>query len=188
MDGFSYHDNAVRFEIGGTAYELIGGNFIINEFCVSKNQDPDKKIAVGQKVEMNEKKELCFRVGRHGSDEVAKWFTERFPAGKTTFDHAPDKLNFAFKGTLNFTFRDEAILQGQMTFTFEDIGLAQGFTGARNNWWFAGVHAENLSGKRIKCIGKGNNGFWAHVTFERGGNDVNVVTLVEVTLEKRIPM
>lgn len=84
---------------------------------------------------------------RHGSTEVVSWVKTQmskdlytsinmatYPAVSTfNASGTPNKLNFAIKGNLSFTYN-------KVQYTCYNIILAQGHSGAYNNWWgFANI-------------------------------------------------
>lgn len=72
-----YHDNKLYFDNVSSAIKLRGGSYIINEFCITKGQDPDNKIYKGKKIKMDtEDFFLSFEVGRSDSPDVTKWFND----------------------------------------------------------------------------------------------------------------
>lgn len=81
---------------------------------------------------------ITVRADRDGSKETANWFKKAIADGSAvgcqTTDALPEKLNFAFKGTLSFT-------HGGQRFQAWDVVIAQGHTTfERNNWWIGGRH------------------------------------------------
>ena len=113
---------------------------------------------------------MRFKLGRKGSAKVAGWFNSRIGVDNSTFGHTAGVLNFAFLGTLRLT------LSNLPTITFENISIAQGHSGASNNWWFGGYKCFNTNDNRVHAIGKARDGMddvYYCVMFWRGGNDVN---------------
>ena len=80
---------------------------------------------------------------------MARWWSERIEKRSTTFDHDPDDLNIAFIGdlVLNVKTKDETI---NKTITIKNVGLAQGHTGASNNWWFGGKGMYNVGNHTVR--------------------------------------
>lgn len=179
-----YHDNVVKLEFnkGKLCEDNLGcfGYFEVKDFCITEGQDPDGKIKVGNKYSINNEGEIVFSVGRKGSEKVAKWWKENIYANQTTFNHDPEDLNFAFIGdlVLNASTSNDVV---KKTITFKNIGLAQGHSGASNNWWFGGEKMHYIGNNKV--AGEDENsiiGLCAH----RGGNGVNEV---EVYLQTLIP-
>lgn len=185
---FSYHDNVVNLPIADH-YSVKDGSFTVESFKISSGQDPDGKIYQGLKVGMSgAKNELTFTIGRHKTDEVAKWFTKRVPAGNNTFNKDPGKLNFALMGTLVLDLKASGWVPAQGPFTFKDIMFAQGSSGAANNWWFGGKHCTNSytdDKHSVLCFGEDANGRVISFEFKRGGEgsitDVNTVQVTPVS-------
>jgi len=177
-----YHDNKALFS-SNNCCSVVGGQYTIDEFCISDKQDPNGNIKKGLKVEIKSNGNMTFKVGRHKTKQVADWFNTISRDGKdTTFQHDAGGLNFAFKGTLNL--KVVSILYGNKTrtYTFENVLIAQGSTGDRNNWWFGG--SKNLEGKKnsIVLVGKDASCNVAKFTFIRGGNDVNEFTIEHISI------
>jgi hypothetical protein len=81
--------------------------------------------------------------GRSQSKEVANWFKLKIGQGSAigcaSFDRLPDKLNFAFIGTMSFSHKGR-------TYTGHDIVLAQGHNArSRNNWWIGGSNMSTIT-------------------------------------------
>ena len=141
-NAFKYHDNNVKVftcyddEDGnltvynGDPWVIIGGLFEITAFDVSAGQDPDKNLKIGGRYYWDTKEQFCFRVGRHGTKEVAASFNKACPPEHNTFNHTAGELNFWMKGTLQLD------LRSGKRYTFSNTYFAQGHSGATNNWWF----------------------------------------------------
>ncbi|KAK6534993.1 hypothetical protein TWF281_006292 [Arthrobotrys megalospora] len=174
----SYHDNDVQFN-NKTSLTFIGGTFLIQDLRISPGQDPENKNVVGQKKKIDANGKLTFTVGRHGTDIVAKWWKDRISAQRSTFNHDPDDLNFAFLGKLTLVVNlDEGELE---TYVFPDIALAQGHSGSTNNWWFGGKSCEYIGDNKVTCIGKSAE-HKLSMTFRRGGNSVYGIDITEAKI------
>lgn len=182
VQAMTYHNNDVTFSVSGSGYTLKSGGYTVDSFSVTRGQDPDHKIRNGLAVPMNSDGRMTFRVGRKGSKETAAWFNNKVPAAQTTFNHAAGKLNFAFLGTLTLELTGGILGGGKDTYTFSNIGIAQGHSGASNNWWFGGQNCANISGNRVSCRGVNTKGSPVSFVFLRGGNGVNTVNVTPVTL------
>ncbi len=179
--GMSYHDNVVKMPLSAKGYKNISASYTITEFSVSKDQDPDGKIYDGlKKTYTGNDGSMTFKVGRHGTSAVAKWFTARVSANETTFNHDPGKLNFAFLGTLKLTLTGGELGKNQDTYTLKGAAIAQGHVGASNNWWFGGTNCKYTSSHKCECEAKSSTGYPVKLTFERGGNGVNKIDLVDI--------
>jgi hypothetical protein len=149
--GMTYHENNVKLEItyqneigsftasNHTPWIITGGLFTITAFDVTKGQDPNEKLGIGDIYHLWDKKEFCFILGRKASKEVAVSFNQACPPARNTFNHTADELNFWVKGTMVLTFSNGK------TYTFPDTFFAQGHTGAANNWWFGNSTMTNRS-------------------------------------------
>jgi len=205
-----YRDNKVRFTIGenGTnenytvvndqashavvpSFKIVKGSYTIQDLSVTKGQDKDNYNKKGLKKTFNHTGELTFKVGRKGKDYNATWFHTQVPAARTTFNHKAKKLNFAFVGTLELTLTGGVLGAAERTFTFNDIGIAQGHTGGRNNWWFGGKHCshgangsrvpEHAKRNSVSSIGTDQDNLKATFHFRRGGNGTNVIDVYPTT-------
>ncbi|WP_299461628.1 hypothetical protein [uncultured Microscilla sp.] len=174
-----YHDNIVYIPIDqNSGYTLKSGSYTVKSFAVSHGQDPHGEIHVGLTKPFGSDGKLSFRVGRHGSSEVANWFASNAPASHTTFNQHPDKLNFAFIGTLRLTITGGIFGQQENTFTFENIAIAQGHSGSSNNWWFGGSGCQYIGANTVSCTGFCDQSLKLSCHFSRGGNAVNVINTV----------
>jgi len=166
-----YRDNEVFFAV--TSNNLSKGSFTVNEFSITDGQDPNGHIYKGFTASCGSDGKFIFSIGRKGSKSVAEWFSARVPANRTTFDHDPGELNFAMIGTL--------VLEiGNKVCTFYNVALAQGHSGASNNWWFGGQQAMYNGGDTV-INGASSNGIIELVEFMRGGNSVDQVKVTPKT-------
>lgn len=176
-----YHDNIVKLSLSG-GYSITNGSYTLESFSVTGGQDPDGEIHSGLVASFGDNGEMSFRVGRKGSDEVANWFNNQIPASQTTFNHTADKLNFAFLGTLEMTITGGILGSGQATVTFAKVALAQGHSGASNNWWFGGQNCTYIQNNQVSCQGVNAKGAPVLFVFLRGGNDVSTVEITHASL------
>jgi len=179
---FSYRDNEVSLKTS-TGYSIKSASFTIRSHKIHKDQDPDNKIKNGKKVKLKSNK-FKFRIGRKGSESVAKWFNSRISSSKNTFGHDAGKLNFAMIGDLKIKLSGGDLFSDSQTFTFSDIALAQGHTGSRNNWWFGGKSCDRQKklSRTVRCIGLDTNSIPVAFEFKRGGNSVSEVRISKVSL------
>jgi len=155
--------------------DIVKGSYKVQDFSVTSGQDPDGNIYSGLKVKFGRNGKMSFCVGRKSSDKTAKWFNDRIRADQTTFNHTADKLNFAFIGVLKLTLTGGFLENAEKTFVFKDIVIAQGHTGASNNWWFGGKHGSHTGINQILVNGTAENGPDVEFRFCRGGNAVNAI-------------
>lgn len=171
-----YHNNEVTFSV--TSNDLIDGSFTVNGFSVTSGQDPDNKIYTGLVAKCESDGKFTFSVGRKSSTEVASWFSSQVSGDKTTFDEDPGELNFAMIGTLVLNFSNG------INCTFYNIAIAQGHSGASNNWWFGGQQAMYNGGNTVICGASSNQqSNIPLLQFQRGGigNDVGTVSVTPKT-------
>ncbi|EAY28299.1 hypothetical protein [Microscilla marina] len=171
-----YHANDFYIRVApNSGYTLKSGSYTIHSFSVSYGQDPHGENHAGLTKSFGSDGKLSFRVGRHGSSEVAHWFASKVTASNTTFNHTPGKLNFAFVGALTLTLAGGRFGKQANTFTFENIAMAQGHSGSSNNWWFGGIYCEYIRANMVNCnsLGEWREKLPCH--FSRGGNAANVV-------------
>lgn len=132
-----YRDNDVYIKATMPgADQVINGHYLVQGHSVAGGQDPDNKIHSGLIASFGRDGRMRFIVGRKGSKGVASWFSGQISAAETTFNHKPDKLNFAFMGQLTLN------IERLGTLIFENVALAQGHTLNANNWWFGARGAE----------------------------------------------
>ncbi|WP_415328764.1 hypothetical protein [Chryseobacterium sp. MMS23-Vi53] len=167
-----YRDNEVYFDTASN--NLVKGSFTVNEFSITEGQDPKGHIYVGFTASCGSDGKFIFSIGRKGSSTVAKWFSQRVPANRTTFNHDPGELNFAMIGTLVLEFK------GGKVCTFYNVALAQGHSGASNNWWFGGKQGM-YNGSDTAIYGASSNGIVELASFLRGGNSVDHVKVTPKT-------
>ena len=152
MINMTYRDIQVNFTTQQSGAHIISLRFTIMDYAITNRQDPDGKIQKGQVCSwFNEegKGNFTFQVDRKKSLSIANFWKNNFAASKSTFGHHPDKLNFAFYGTLDIN------MNGSM-YRIEKFGLAQGqAAGVLNNWWITVVEAQpiNVPFNEIKCYG-----------------------------------
>lgn len=140
----SKKDNIVRIEVS----EVTEMKFECTKYSVSKGQQLDDKNI---EVSLSEDKltwEINIKAGRHGTEEVAKWFKEQISSQKEqsgaviacdSYDEMPVSLNFAVEGTMTMKFRDGKTVE------IPDMVIAQGHNArSRNNWWLGGKNFQNV--------------------------------------------
>jgi hypothetical protein len=131
---FSYHDN--RVTILALGYETTtGGGFTVTDFSITPNQDPEDRNFKGMLVPLDSEFDLTFVVGRKASGTVADFYNATIKSFENTFNHGAGELNFAFLGTLQLNVQGGKV-GSATTLTFDNVCLAQGHSGATNNWWF----------------------------------------------------
>lgn len=175
----TYHDNDVYFYLS-EGYSLISGSYTITSFSITKGQDPDNHIKDGYIANCDSTGKMTFVLGRSGTEPVAKWFNGLVPPSQTTFNHTAGDLNFAFLGTLELTITGGILGGSPHRFIFRNVALAQGHSGAGNNWWFGGQNCFYIQAEQV--IGKGANpkGKTVFFVFRRGGSG-NAVNEILVT-------
>jgi phosphatidylserine/phosphatidylglycerophosphate/cardiolipin synthase-like enzyme len=179
-----YHDNKVIISVNGPT-RVVRGTYTVESFSVTDGQDPEHKIHDGLVASFGKDGEMCFQVGRKGSDKVADWFNQRVPASKTTFNHSAGKLNFAFIGTLEITVTGDIFGDSEETFEFFQVAIAQGHAGASNNWWFGGENCSYIQGDQVICNGTNSKGGLVSLTVQRGGNGVNKIDIFPPSMTYR---
>lgn len=172
-----YRDNEVTFNV--TSNQLVKGSFTVEDFSITEGQDPKNHIQKGYVASCGNDGKFSFSIGRKGSGSVADWFKGQVSAENTTFNDIPKDLNFAMMGTLELEFSDNKVCK------FPNIVLAQGHSGASNNWWFAGKQAVNIGGKKVIC-GAISGNIVDLVEFERGGNGVSEVGVQPKTFKEAV--
>ena len=139
--GMTYHDNDVLFwvyndpngnftENSFPQWSITGGRFTMTAHDVTQGQDPDNKLWNGKALTIHDDNQFTFTVGRKASKEVANSFNAICPPEHNTFGHTAGELNFWVKGTLVLHFGSGNV------YTLPNTVLAQGHSGAANNWWF----------------------------------------------------
>lgn len=138
----SIHPNEVFFAMPG----LQKFTFTETSHSVTEGQpytEPTSEVEKpGQGV-------IVVNAGRSGSKDVAGWFMRNVASGQTlacdSKGSAPDKLNFAVRGTLTLE------LAGQANpIVCEDVLIGQGHFGVNNNWWMGGP---NMAGAHVSLSG-----------------------------------
>ncbi|MCG9790844.1 PI-PLC domain-containing protein [Flavobacterium algicola] len=175
----TYRDNDVYFSLC-KGYSLISGSYTIDSFSVTDGQDPDKHIHNGLKVAFGSDGKMSFSIGRKGSEKVAKWFNNSISSSKNTFNHQAGELNFAFLGTLKLTLTGAKLAGRTKSVTFSNISIAQGHSGASNNWWFGGRTCNHCQNNTVKGEGLNSNGELVYFNFLRGDNDVNSIDITSL--------
>ena len=174
----TYHDNDVQFEALDNV-TLVSGTYTIESHDVSSGQDPDGNIQDGRTYNFSSEGVMTFRVGRHGTSDVADWFNNLVKADQNTFGHTADKLNFAFMGTLVMTLTGSAFNNQETTITFPNIGIAQGHASTTNNWWFGGKTCTHVDPTFVLAKGTNAEGNEVTLSFKRGQNSyVNIINVL----------
>lgn len=172
----TYHDNVVRFKL--EKYQLFKGedghygSFKILNHCITDGEDPDSQVKNDTTYNINNKGELSFSFGRQGSEKVAKWWNDKVDSEQTTFHNCPQKLNFAAIGDLTLNIKREDGSETKLI--IPNIAIAQGHTGASNNWWFGGEQFLYVGANTV--YGSKNN-YDIKTIVTRGGNDVNEIII-----------
>ncbi len=183
-----YHDNHVTFEpqydqVTVKTGTIKSATFTTEEFKVTDKQDPKDNIYKGLVTKLIDKK-FTFKIGRSGSGKTGDWFNEKIASNQNTFNHGAGSLNFSLIGTLALDFHAPSLGVIDGPYTFADIALAQGKSGASNNWWFGGKNCEYLSYNDVSCKGVSNSGGNVEFLFHRGGGgsaNVSRVTVRPIT-------
>ena len=146
-----YHSNHIYLEIK-TDFSIESGTYEIHAHKVTDGQDPDHHIYNDLTLDIEDKKELVFDLGRKGSSDVADWFKDEFSSSQNTLDEDPIELNFAFRGTLTLVISDGRTLK------FKDVGFAQGNDLTNNDWWFASQSGQYIGDNQITFSGTDQDG------------------------------
>lgn len=172
----TYHDNIVQFITSGNI-ELVGGSYTINQHSISSGQDPKIYIKDGTTYNFDSSGTMTFKIGRHGTTEVANWFNQRIYPNQNTFGHSAGDLNFAFMGTLVLTLTGAPFNSQPQTITIENTSLAQGHAGTSNNWWFGSESGVYTPAVFLRVETKTSEGAPITLIFQRGDNTVNQITI-----------
>lgn len=104
--------------------------FQLDEYCITSGQ-PWEGVSTD---ETSDSGTIIVKAGRKGSKDVAEWFKDKVEDGSligcSSSSKYPEKLNFAFTGTLSFTHSNKSI-------KCEKVLIAQGHS-TRNTWWLGG--------------------------------------------------
>jgi len=105
-------------------------SFELDEHCITSGQ-PWEGVTT---EEDSHSGTLIVKAGRKGSKETAAWFVDKAENGSilgcSSSSKYPDKLNFAFTGTLKFTHANKTI-------KCKNVLIGQGHS-TRNTWWLGG--------------------------------------------------
>jgi len=128
-------NNEFTFVIDG----LSKVNFLERDHSISKDQPYGGVSCSGKTV--------TIKAGRHKTDKVAEWFNTATAGGGgialTYSDTAPEKLNFAVRGTLTL------VING-VTYTAQDFILAQGSASSGdNNWWLGSAQMSGITHSNV---------------------------------------
>ncbi|QXH55719.1 phosphatidylinositol-specific phospholipase C domain-containing protein [Pseudomonas maumuensis] len=172
----TYRDNEVNFSPdwhdGTSRYTIASGSYTLNEVYISEGEDPDQKNKKGDVKRFSNDGKMLFEVGRSGSKDVAKSWSEIVKRKNNTFDDDPGDLNFAFEGDLLLTLTDGEFGADKREFLFRDVWVGQGSTWFNNNWWFGGPHCENIGDHTVSCRGESTlNHAPVRMDFRRGGSN-----------------
>lgn len=180
----TYHDNEVSISLSTfSEFSLVSGSYIVTSHSVTGGQDPHGYIYDGLVKNFGSDGKMWFRVGRHGSTSTAEWFNRQVKGSQTTFDHSAGKLNFAFMGTLKLTLTGGVFGTDRKTFTFLNVAIAQGHSGASNNWWFGGKNCSYIGSNTVACTGRSSKGTRRGPSiFEEAFDNVNTIILTAIYL------
>ncbi|KAH6869381.1 hypothetical protein BKA70DRAFT_1242428 [Coprinopsis sp. MPI-PUGE-AT-0042] len=175
-----YHENDVYFSYASKPeddYSIQGGSLVVGDLSITSGQDPQGKNRIGD-VKIWELGRLRFTVGRKGSDTVAKWFKDRIPSKRNTFNSGPGELNFAFQGKYRFGAFGPGLPALGGAFEVRSVIFAQGHTLGSNNWWFGGSDCTYVGSNKVTCnvirlVGLEGE-VWT-MDFQRGSNGDNTV-------------
>lgn len=173
-------DNEVRFcpntdvETDNT---ITNGCFTVTEHCVTEGEDHNISDGAQYWLGADDTDTFNFKADRSGSEEVADWWKQRIRASETTFNHEPDKLNFAVKGTLKLWAKGSPHKEGQ-TLEFPNTFIAQGHVGTTNNWWFGITGATQAQNERDNNILAPDSTGNFTIEFQRGSNSDDEVSAV----------
>lgn len=182
--GMTYRDNIVRVYVGDASaqgYRLVRGAFNVAACSVTPGQDPRQENHAGLVKYFGADGNLSFRVGRKGSEAVAKWMNEHIPAHGTTFNQPASSLNFAHFGHLTIVLSGGRFAKAH-TLVLPEIMLAQGREGTSNTWWLGGKGCRYIDKHRVLCSGFDHTANRAPVSLilQRGDNRENVIEVVDV--------
>lgn len=178
-----YHSNELTLLNNTGNYEVSYGSFEIEDFSISSGQDPKGHIYKGLKKEWSDKSNaISFEIGRHGSSDVGKWFSDIIEPSQNTFDHNPGKLNFALYGTIILICapRIDGMQGLSEKYTMSNVMIAQGHPHFSTNWWFGATYGKNVGNNTVQCSAGCSNGEWMDVYFKRGGNSVNLIEITKI--------
>lgn len=120
-------DNYLYFTNGVQSVSFTAGSH-----CITPGQ-PYRTLDGSQAQKAPSGIGIDIKAGRHTSSQTVHCMLNMFdnarPDKKFTFNNRAGNLNFATKGSLT--------IDGKI---FDGIVLAQGRSGARNNWWFGGIN------------------------------------------------
>ena len=180
-----YYTNDVSLDLtrlsGG--YELIAAQYTVRDLSITDGQDPLSFNQIGEiRIWKNSFSSISFYVGRRGSRQVADFWKSNFKSSESTFNHDPDRLNFAFLGTLTLNLTGGVLEEHEDTYTIDDVGIAQGSSLLSNNWWFGGKNGVYVDGNNVRLSGRSTSGFSVNFYFRRGGfgNSPNVIQLTQI--------
>ncbi|KLO12879.1 FAD/NAD(P)-binding domain-containing protein [Schizopora paradoxa] len=190
----TFHDNVVLIPtapVPGPALQVVpsGSQFTVQEWSITNGQtDPKNMPFFGQILSMGTTSDpdspfpdgtFTFHCGRSKSGAVADFWNNNFNSSESTFGHGAGELNFAFIGTLQLQLQS---IDQSVRATFQSVGFAQGQSGATNNWWFGQEGGQHRSGDKLQIFGVDGFNKPISMVFQRGGNNVNEVALVQVNL------
>ena len=176
-----YRDNEVKFKFQVPHNELITGTFIIEDYRISSGEDPMGYIKKNDKRSWSGNDgSITYKIGRHGTTDVADWFQKNVSSNKNTFNQNPGKLNFAFIGTLTLEVKSLGINPVEEKLTFNNIAIAQGHAGASNNWWFGGKSCEYTSNNNVECTGTLSSGASVAIEVHRGDGGSHPVNWIKI--------
>lgn len=181
----TYRENRINFAASAGGYMIVSAKYVITGYRITDGQDPSGNITVGTtRIWSGNYGSINYSVGRSGSTDVANWFKGIIRSSQNTFNQNPDKLNFAFIGTLTITLTDGPLGDNQITYTLSNIALGQGGLGGTTDWWFGGKTCRYQGNNVVRCSGTTTAGKTVSFDFFHGDNtpddiDLRVVASAE---------
>jgi hypothetical protein len=125
----SEHNNDVKFNIAGVQY------FSFTETGHSITSGQPYGGASGSVLSGLKSAQIIVKAGRKGSTGPTEWFETQLGNGSVVASRSwsalPKDLNFAVEGTMVIRINDHNT-------TCDNVIVAQGHTGAYNDWWIGG--------------------------------------------------
>jgi hypothetical protein len=153
-------------------YNITNFNFNALDKVIGDHQEKCDNEQLPKTYSIVNAQYITFSEGRNNSTSPATFFTRFAPNGHNTFNHNPDKLNFAFHGDMYITIAGDGIIS-PVPYKISDMVIGQGHKGAFNNWWFGGANCNYITGNTVRCKGQQlqQGGGAIYIYFQRGGSN-----------------
>jgi hypothetical protein len=183
-DGYQHNTIDIKFNVPG-GYTLEQASFTVTDLVFADYHDPEPRNHIGDTKQWSGTFGCIDFEFRRSEAQVAKWWNEKLGGGKNSFNKDAAYLTCAFKGDLQMKVSGGALGLGSSTYDIKNIGLAQGYDGTDQIWWFGGDGCEYQAelGDVLKVPAYSHSGWHVDFCFRRGaGTAGNVIDCINLAI------